>query len=280
MKRKIINIDVGKCTGCGQCVPGCPEGALQIIDGKARLVSDLFCDGLGACIGECPEDAIAIEEREAEPYDEIRVMENIVQQGENTIRAHLKHLRDHNETKFLNQAMEYLRAHNVDISNYNGVSLSPADEQSQECGCPGSMTLELKGEGDSDDAGENIRHTSELQNWPVQLQLINPQAPYFEDAHLLISADCVPFSYPDFHRQFIKDKVLIIFCPKLDRTIDGYIEKLSEIFKTHDIKSISTVHMEVPCCSGVEKVVEMALQKAGKDIPVTDTTISIKGDVI
>ncbi len=280
MKREIIKIDVEKCTGCGQCVPGCPEGALQIIDGKARLVSDLFCDGLGACIGECPEDAIAIEEREAEPYDEIRVMENIVQQGENTIRAHLKHLKEHNETKFFNQAMEYLRAHNFDISNYDEVSLSSAIEQSQECGCPGSMTLELKGDSGKDDVGETIQHTSELRNWPVQLQLINPQAPYFEDAHLLIAADCVPFSYPDFHRKFIRDKVLIIFCPKLDRTIDGYIEKLSEIFTNHNIKSISTVHMEVPCCSGVEKVVEMALQKAGKDIPIIDTTVSIKGDVI
>lgn len=279
MKRSIIKIDTGKCTGCGQCVPGCPEGALQIIDGKARLVSDLFCDGLGACIGECPENAIAIEEREAEPYDEIRVMENIVQQGENTIRAHLQHLRDHNETGFFNQAIEYLREHNLDISHYDDVSLSPAIGQTQECGCPGSMTLELKGEGDRNDVANDTLYKSELRNWPVQLQLINPQAPYFENAHLLIAADCVPFANPNFHR-FIKDKVLIIFCPKLDRTIDSYIEKLSEIFKNHRIRSISTVHMEVPCCSGVEKIVEMALQKAGRDIPLTDTTISIRGEVI
>lgn len=279
MKRSIIKIDTEKCTGCGQCVPGCPEGALQIIDGKARLVSDLFCDGLGACIGECPENAIAIEEREAEPYDEIRVMENIVQQGENTIRAHLQHLRDHNETEFFNQAIEYLREHNFDISHYDDVSLSPAIGQTQECGCPGSMTLELKGEGDRNDVANDTLYKSELRNWPVQLQLINPQAPYFEDAHLLIAADCVPFANPNFHR-FIKDKVLIIFCPKLDRTIDSYIEKLSEIFKNHRIRSISTVHMEVPCCSGVEKIVEMALQKAGRDIPLTDTTISIRGEVI
>jgi hypothetical protein len=142
------------------------------------------------------------------------------------------------------------------------------------------MTLELKGEGDNEGIGENIKLRSELQNWPVQLQLINPRAPYFKDAHLLIAADCVPFSYPNFHRQFIKDRVLIIFCPKLDRTIDSYIEKLGEIFKNNNIQSISTVHMEVPCCSGVEKIVEMALQRAGRDIPVIDTTISIKGDVI
>ena len=279
MKRRIIKIDTEKCTGCGQCVPGCPEGALQIIDGKARLVSDLFCDCRGACIGECPEDAIAIEEREAEPYDEIRVMENIVQQGENTIRAHLKHLRDHNETKLFNQAMGYLKEHNFDISRYDDASLSPDTGQTQECGCPGSMTIDLRGEGGSKDAAEDTLYKSELRNWPVQLQLVNPQAPYFEDAHLLIAADCVPFANPNFHR-LIKDRVLIIFCPKLDKTIDSYIEKLSTIFETHNIGSISTVHMEVPCCSGVERIVEMALQKAGKDIPITDTTVSIRGEVI
>jgi Pyruvate/2-oxoacid:ferredoxin oxidoreductase delta subunit len=280
MKRNIISIDTTKCNGCGLCIPGCPEGALQIIDGKARLVSDLFCDGLGACIGECPEGAIAVEEREAEPYDEIRVMENIVKQGENTIGAHLKHLKDHNETEYFNQAIEYLRVNNFDVSGYDELSSPSSVEPSQECGSQGSMTLELKREGGSEGIGENIKHRSELQNWPVQLQLINPRAPYFKNAHLVIAADCVPFSYPNFHRQFIKDRILIIFCPKLDRTIDSYIEKLSEIFKNSNIQSISTVHMEVPCCSGVERVVEMALQRAGKDIPVTDTTISIKGDVI
>jgi len=277
MKRKIIKIDEEKCTGCGQCIPGCPEGALRIIDNKARLISDLFCDGLGACIGECPEGAINIEEREAEPYDERKVMENIVKQGDNTIRAHLEHLREHNEKDLLEQAVDYLKENRYDVSAYLG---DPIREKGSACGCPGSMTVDLRSKNSVKTSIKSLPAESQLRNWPVQLQLINPAAPYFRDAHLLIAADCVPFSYANFHQEFLHDKVLIIFCPKLDQTIDEYIDKLSDIFKNNNILSVSLVHMEVPCCFGVERIVSAAIQKAGKVIPVKDITISIKGEVM
>lgn len=279
MKRNIIKIDEKKCNGCGVCIPECPEGALQIIDGKARLVSDLFCDGLGACIGECPEGAISVEEREAEPYDELRVMENIVKQGDNTIKAHLKHLKDHNETGFLNMAIEYLKEKNYEKSLFEefeaGETIQPLP-----CGCPGSMTQDLSvGNAMSTESLEIEMH-SELRNWPVQLQLINPNAHYFKGEDLLISADCVPFTYSNFHHRFIRDKILIMFCPKLDKTIDEYIGKLTEIFKNKSINSISVVRMEVPCCSGIERIIEMAQSNAGTQIPVEAYTISVKGEIL
>ena len=278
MKRQIIKIDEKKCNGCGICIPGCPEGALQIIDGKARLVSDLFCDGLGACIGECPEGAISVEEREAEPYDEISVMENIVKQGDNTIKAHLKHLKDHNEIDLLEQAIGYLEKNNFDVSNF-----MVKDEDISEtlpCGCPSSMTVDLKKERIENCDTETIKISSELQNWPVQLQLINPGAGYFKEADLIVVADCVPFAYADFHREFVKDRILINFCPKLDVTIDEYIMKLTEIFKNHDIRSVTIAKMEVPCCSGVERIISTALKNAGRDVNINTYTISIKGDIL
>ncbi|MCP4728053.1 MAG: 4Fe-4S ferredoxin, partial [bacterium] len=243
-----------------------------IIDGKARLISDLFCDGLGACIGECPEDAISIEKREAVPYDEKKVMGNIVKQGEATIIAHLKHLNDHNETGFLSQATEYLESKGMEVPDYT-------EEPRMACGCPGSMAQEIKkDEKSGSDVSGPVE--SELTQWPIQAQLINPGAPYFKNADLLIAADCVSFSYGDFHRKFLKDKKLIIFCPKLDTTIDAYIEKLAELFRVQDIKSITVAHMEVPCCFGTEQIVKTALQKSGKDIPINIITISVQGEVI
>ncbi len=273
MERDIITIDEDKCTGCGQCIPGCPEGALQLIDGKARLVSDLFCDGLGACIGECPEGAITIEKREAEPYDERKVMTNIVKQGDATILAHLKHLKDHNETGFLSQAIEYLESNGMAVPDYS------EEERRMACGCPESMAQEIKKNEESE---SNVSGSieSELTQWPVQLQLINPSVPYFKNADLLIAADCVSYSYGDFHRKFLKDKKLIIFCPKLDTTIDAYIEKLAELFKIQDIKTITIVKMEVPCCSGVERIIDAALQKSGMDIAVNIFIISFQGKII
>jgi len=278
MKRQIITIDEEKCTGCGKCIPGCPEGALQIIDGKARLVSDLYCDGLGACIGTCPEGAISIEEREAEPYNEARVMENIIKAGDNTIRAHLKHLRDHNETGLLQEAIDILQERGFDVSQY-------LDEETRAhaypaCGCPGSAPIDLRGEKSAQSEEDAPSPESQLQNWPVQLRLINPQAQYFQNAHLLIAADCVPFSHADFHRTFLKDRILIIFCPKLDPTIDEYIAKLGEIFARSDIQSITILRMEVPCCSGIERIVQTALQRSGKEIPLNELVISISGEIL
>jgi ferredoxin len=272
MERDIIKINEEKCTGCGGCMIGCPEGALQVIDGKARLISDLFCDGLGSCIGECPEDAIEIETREAEPYDEKKVMENIAKSGKHVIKAHLKHLNEHGETDYVNQAIEYLKKNNIDVPDFE-------EDSPLACGCPGSMEQDLgKQRVESQEEAQVL--TAELGNWPVQLQLLNPNAPYFKNADLLISADCAPFAYSNFHKRFLKDKILIILCPKLDKTIDQYISKLAEIFQKQDIKSITIVHMEVPCCSGIEVIVKRALEKAGKNIIIKDYTLSIAGDII
>ena len=272
MKRDVIKINEEKCNGCGSCVTGCPEGALQVIDGKARLVSDLFCDGLGACIGDCPEGAIEVERREAEPYDEYKVMENIVKAGPNVTKAHLKHLHEHGQTKYLNEALSFLKEKNIEIPDYE-------EEAPLACGCPGSV---MQVPDQSKQASDNTHQTlsAELGNWPVQLQLLNPNAPYLKNADLLITADCVPFAYANFHQRFLKDKILIILCPKLDKTIDEYVDKLSEIFTKQDIKSITLVHMEVPCCSGIEVIVKRALEKAQKNIIIKDYTISINGEII
>lgn len=271
MKRDIIKINEEKCIGCGDCIPGCPEGALQIIDGKARIISDLFCDGLGACIGTCPQEAIEVEQREAEPYDEINVMKNIVKQGPNVIMAHLKHLNDHGQEKYINQAVSFLKERNMDIPDYEG-------EKSFGNSCPGSIERDLCDK--SQNTGDTVILSAELRNWPVQLQLLNPNAHYLKNANLLIAADCVPFAYANFHKRFLKDKVLIIFCPKLDKTIEQYVDKLAEIFKNQDIKSISIVHMEVPCCSGIGVIVQRALENAHKNIIIEDYTISINGEIV
>jgi NAD-dependent dihydropyrimidine dehydrogenase PreA subunit len=270
VKRDIIRINEEKCTGCGSCVTECPEGALQLIDGKARVVSDLFCDGLGACIGDCPEGAIDIETREAEPYDECKVMGNIAKEGPNVIKAHLQHLKGHGQEDLVNEVIDFLKENNIEIPDYEVEPLA--------YGCPGSMTLDLR-RSDSQHH-EQVMSTSELGNWPIQLQLLNPNAPYFKNAELLLAADCAPFAYANFHQRFIKGKVLIIFCPKLDKTIEEYVDKLSDIFQKQDIKSISIVHMEVPCCSGIEIIVGRALEKAQKNIIIKDYTISINGEII
>ena len=326
MKRKIISIDDKKCTGCGQCIPDCPEGALQLIEGKARLVSDLFCDGLGACIGTCPEGAITVVEREAEPYDERTVMENIVKQGDSVIRAHLEHLAGHGEVSLYNEAIEYLIENGHPIPHHKAPeSRKPAPfgtrsarnvppavchagphEPNPFAGCPGSAAREIPREDSPHPSGTGhpqagrmgegeVCHPSpragprqpsgtgpsELRQWPVQLVLLNPAATYFDNADLLISADCVPFAYPGFHTEFLKGKILIIFCPKLDRDINGYIEKLAAIFTHHAIKSITILHMEVPCCGGVRYVVEQALAKAaGVKIPLNEKTVTIEGKIL
>lgn len=278
MKRKIIDIDQEKCTGCGLCIPDCPEGALQIIDGKARLVSDLFCDGLGACIGTCPEGAICVIEREAGPYDEKAVMATIAPQGEAVIKAHLEHLIGHGEKDLYRQAIEYLTANAVPVPRHDTAGGHAGAAESVPTGCPGSAARSLPRR----DAGESeraARTESELRQWPVQLKLLNAAASYFDDADLLISGDCVPFAYADFHRDFLRDKIAIIFCPKLDTDVEGYVTKLAEIFSQHTIRSITVLHMEVPCCSGVRYVVDQALKRSGKEIPVKEQTILITGQV-
>lgn len=275
MKRQIIKIDEEKCTGCGDCVKGCPEGALQIINGKAKLVGELLCDGLGACIGTCPEGAITVEEREAEPYDENKVMGNIVKGGKGLIVAHLKHLKDHRQTEYFTQAIEYLKEHNIPLPH------KELTEKTLPCGCPGTMSRDLRGEQ------PRAAHQApadgfkcELCQWPIQLQLLSPYAPYFKDADLVVAADCVPFAYPNFHERFLKGKILIIFCPKLDRANEIYLEKLTAIMKENDIKSITILHMEVPCCFGTSALVEKALSASGKNVVIKDYTISVRGEIV
>lgn len=284
--RHIIKVDESKCTGCGHCIPNCPEGAIKIIDGKARLVSDLFCDGLGACIGHCPEGAISVEEREAEPYDERKVMENIVKQGKNVIIAHLHHLKEHNQTEYLNQALSFLKEKNIETGEL-GFSESESCERHKvdvhSMRCPGSNEIYFKQskvyKSDlKNDLGGECNSDSKLSNWPIQLQLLNPNASYLKNANLLIVADCVPFSFANFHKKFLDNKILIIFCPKLDKIIDVYVDKLTEIFKNQDIKTLTLVHMEVPCCFGLQHIVKDALKNSGKNITLNDYTISIKGE--
>ncbi len=267
MKREIIKIDHEICNGCGECVKGCPEGALQVIDGKARLVNEAFCDGLGACIGDCPLDAITIEEREAEPYDEKAVVERMIKQGENVLKAHLEHLKEHGQNQLLKEALQHLEELGVE---------SPllSDEPTTACGCPSSEPSQWEMKSSEPEVG---RIPSQLRQWPVQLHLVPIEAPYFKDAELVIAADCVPFAYPNFHTDFLKGRGLIIGCPKLDDA-QKYVEKLTEIFKRNDIKNITIAHMEVPCCFGLVQIVKRALDASGKDIPVTDVTVTIRGE--
>ncbi|MBA3051650.1 MAG: 4Fe-4S binding protein [Candidatus Omnitrophota bacterium] len=282
MKRKIIKIDEEKCTGCGNCIPDCPEGALRIIDGKARLVSDLFCDGLGACIGACPVDAIRVEEREAAPYDENKVMENIVRAGVNTIKAHLKHLKEHGETEYLHEAMRYIRENNVDFPAQEFMAeIHGHDNAHAGGGCPGAKAMSWEEKKDGPPQAEEPREkpASELRNWPVQIKLVNPDAPYLKNADILITADCVPFAYASFHRDFVKGKIVLMGCPKLD-DLEYYIEKLAEIFKTAGPKSVTVINMEVPCCHGLVTGVQKAIKKSERKIPLSAITVGIKGNIL
>ncbi len=266
-KRKIIEILEDKCNGCGKCIPDCPEGALQIIDGKARLVSDLFCDGLGACIGSCPLGAIKVVEREAEPYNESKVIKRIAEQGPNVIKAHLEHLKRHSENAFLNQALSYLKKNNIENPLEAAVNPLP-------CGCPGANVRVFEKKQSSE---AYARQDSELRLWPVQLALVPPMAPYFKDADIVVAADCVPFAYANFHSDFLKAKALVIGCPKLD-DIDMYREKLAGIFRLNNVKSVTVLHMEVPCCYGLYRAVEDAIRESGKKIPLLEKTITLQGD--
>ncbi|MBF0594803.1 MAG: 4Fe-4S binding protein [Candidatus Omnitrophica bacterium] len=277
MKRSIIKIDEEKCNGCGLCVPSCHEGAIRIVNGKARLAADSLCDGLGACLGECPQGAIRIEEREAATYNEIEALENIMKEGPGAVAGHLKHLAEHGQKQYLREAEEYLKAKEGKVSK-------DEDTKPMACGCPGSMTRDFRRkdaaqpvDGASAAAGPVA---SALQQWPVQLRLLNPQAPFFQDADLVVSADCVPFTFADFHRRFLKNKVLVIFCPKLDEDLEEYREKLTEIFRANDIRSVTMVRMEVPCCGGTVSLVEDAVRQSGKSIILKEYTISLRGEII
>ncbi|MFO8054931.1 MAG: 4Fe-4S binding protein [Bacteroidales bacterium] len=312
MKRKIINIDESKCDGCGICVPNCHEGALQIIDGKARLVSGLFCDGLGACIGHCPQGAITIELRDSAPYDEKKVMERIATQGVNTIMAHLEHLRDHGETELLKQAVDYIREHNIDMVKANeqmeadavssGKPYRAIRGASGDCsgGCPGSAAMDFSaiidnggqdtrssakeqssdGHEQKESSDHNPAFRSALSHWPVQMHLINPAAGYYKNRDVVLAADCVAFAMGNFHHHFLRGRSLAIACPKLDTNKDVYVDKLVRLIDHANINTFTVVMMEVPCCSGLIQLVKAAQQKARGKIPVKQVIVSIQGELM
>jgi len=291
MIREIIKIDEELCNGCGQCVPNCHEGALQIIDGKARLISELMCDGLGACLGHCPEGALEIEKREADEYDETLVIQQMIPKGANTVIAHLKHLKDHNETEFLREAVSYLRAHEDEIELDVQAVLSAVHNAQPEghahsggCGggCPGSapVSFEKPAFVMAPQGGSNFSGQSELQQWPVQMHLINPAASYFKGSDLLIAADCTAFSHGDFHGSFIKGKKLVIACPKLDEGKSIYVEKIIRLIDESKVNTITVAIMEVPCCGGLTHLVQMATQQASRKVPVKEVVIGIRGDIL
>ncbi len=249
--RRIITIDEEKCDGCGVCVPACAEGAIQITGGKARLVSETYCDGLGACLGECPQDAIHLEEREAADYDE------------GAVENHLNKL----------------KAASSPIA-----SLPNPELQQIHAGhsCPGSAMRTFGVPAATAAAAEIVtgaQQQSQLRNWPVQLYLAPTRAPYFDNADLLIAADCVPFALADFHGQFLAGKTLLIGCPKLDN-VELYLNKLAEIFSSNEIKSVEIAFMEVPCCFGLMQIVQKAIQMAQKDIPVELVKIGLRGEIL
>ena len=284
MKRDIIKIDEELCNGCGQCVPNCHEGALQVIDGKVRLISDLMCDGLGACLGHCPEGAITIESRDAEPYDERKVIESMLSKGKNTITAHLKHLKDHGETALLGIGVNYLKENREKLSFKLNEVLHEVHNHihghgHSEVGCPGSkaVVIEKSANAESQVSGDQ---PSELRQWPVQMHLLNPNAPYLRGTDLLLAADCVAFSAGNFHSRYLKGKSLAIACPKLDHGTDTYIEKLTAMIDSARVNTISVMMMEVPCCGGLLHMVQKAQSKASRKVPVKQLIMSISGNVL
>ena len=236
--RKVIEIDEAKCTGCGECATACAEGAIEIVDAKARLISDTYCDGLGACLGDCPEDALKIVRREAGEFDE------------QAVEVHL-------------------------------AAMAEAECDHLECGCPSTQVqcLDSAGHGEEDcGCGHQDSDASELSHWPVQIRLVPPNAPFLKGADLLVASDCVPVAYRRFHQDFLSDKVVLMGCPKLDDA-EAHVERLAEILAANDIKSVTTTIMEVPCCVKMTQIVSNAVERSGKQIPVEEVVIGLRGEV-
>ena len=278
MKRKIIQIDEDKCTGCGLCIPNCPEGAIQIIDRKARLVNDLFCDGLGACLGHCPEGAITIDEREAEPYSERQVMANIVRQGPNVIKAHLQHLRDHGESAYLAEALAVLKEKN--LPDPFAEAQAPSSHAAGHAAYPGARTVEF-GTSAGGRAGEAPGpQPSRLTHWPVQLHLISPAAPQYRGKDVLLAADCVAYAIGDFHQTHLKGKALAIACPKLDEGQEVYIEKIRSLIDDARINTLTVMIMQVPCCRGLLALTQKAAGQAARKVPIKCVVVGVQGDIV
>lgn len=242
--RKIIEIDEELCNGCGDCIISCAEGALEIVDGKAKLVADKYCDGLGACLGECPTGALNIVEREAEDFDE--------------------------------EAVEELLASKEKQEHAAAPTEAPA-------GCPSARLQSFEQPVSPCAAANQPRNMSpqesQLRHWPVQIRLVPPEAPFLKNADLLIAADCTPLAYANFHKDFLKNKVVLLGCPKFDDA-HLYLEKFTEIFKKADISSITAVFMEVPCCHGLPAIAKKAMEAAGKRIPLEQVVIGVRGDIV
>ncbi|MGD8836288.1 MAG: 4Fe-4S dicluster domain-containing protein [Desulfobacteraceae bacterium] len=240
LKRKIIEIDQDRCNGCGQCVIGCAEGALAIVDGKAEVISDNLCDGLGACIGECPENALQIIEREADAFDE------------EAVEAHL------------------------DAQKAKQAPL----EKTMPCGCPSTQIQSFTPRPSTRTKSPSATgEASALSHWPVQIKLVPPHAPFLKGADLLVVADCVPVAFPSLHQELLQGKAIMIGCPKFDDAQE-YIEKFAAIFNTSGINSITTVVMEVPCCSGLPMMVQKGREKAGSQLPIDQMVVSTRGQII
>ncbi|NVO01860.1 MAG: 4Fe-4S ferredoxin [Bacteroidetes bacterium] len=277
MKRTIIKIDEDLCNGCGSCIVGCHEGALQLIDNKARLISELFCDGLGACIGDCPEGAIILEEREAEAYSEVETLKRIVLTGDNTVVAHLNHLKEHGEDGYLNEALNYLKENNINTNFKNNKTMETKGSQ---CGCPGSAMQDLR-ETEVQSENTNTGNVpSQLRQWPVQMHLISPNAPYFRNADVLIAADCVAFALGNTHAELMKGKSIGIACPKLDSDMEVYVEKITAMIDDAKINTLTVAIMEVPCCGGLLRIAQSAVENATRKVPIKAITVGINGSII
>ena len=295
MIRELVKIDEEKCNGCGNCIPNCHEGALQIVDGKAVLVSDLMCDGLGACLGHCPEGALSIEKSEARPYNETEVMKQMVSKGKNVVIAHLSHLKEHGEKEFLKEGVRFLWENEEQLSfnpaevvekvhNQNPVVVGFKPVQGEAAGhdhghaCPGSASREFTAASPS--FSHSPLSSSALTHWPVQLHLINPAASYFQNADLLVAADCTAFTSANFHQDFLKNKKLVIACPKLDQGMDMYLQKLIKLIRDAKVNTITVLRMEVPCCGGLVQLVNTAVERSGRKVPVKEIVLGIKGQVL
>ena len=284
-KRSMIRIDEDLCTGCGECIPGCPEGALQIVDGKAKLVSEVLCDGLGACLGDCPEGALTVEEREAPAYDEAEVVRGIIPRGHDVLRAHLAHLKEHEQWDDLRVAREVLRAEGIDPHAGGPAPLAAAAPEP--CGCPGARAFAFDDPPAAPAAdavpvavSEAGERPSLLSHWPIQLHLISPAAPYFKGRDLLLSADCVAYSLGGFHQRFLDGRAVAIACPKLDQGQDVYLQKLIALIDEARVNTLTVLTMEVPCCSGLLRMAQTAAQRASRKVPVRAVNVGIKGDIL
>lgn len=255
--RKIIRIDAEKCNGCGLCVPSCAEGAIRIVDGKAQLVAEKYCDGLGACLGECPEGALQVVDAEAEAFDEVAVKEHLSGKGPAAGGEHAHG----------NQTLK-MAAHT---------------DKTMPCGCPSTLMQTFAPQTACEKANVPIAHAgsgvSALTHWPVQIHLVPPTAPFLRGADLLVAADCTPVAYPRFHDGLLQGKTVLLGCPKLDDT-EEYVKKFAAIFTTAAIKSVTVAVMEVPCCQGLPVIVRKGMAMAGKNIPLSVVTISVRGEML